>query len=887
MTSPSFNNFGNLTVTNRDAPAGAQQPDPAVPLETGGRRIRNKVMFWNGEYFGVQTVEDPATNNNAIRFYEAASGASIAQEVFISHPSLDLFYPSIAVSGGDGVEDIVIGFTASGPNAGQYASTYAIIGQTAGGATNFSSPFLTRAGTATYERLDTNGRNRWGDYSATVVDPNDPRVFWTIQERATGSTSWSTQITQILLDGVPNRELVVELNPFGDASFPNGNLFSAADTDTYYFASDQSGNMQIDVTEDVVGFDVALRLWNEDELELANVDLDSGVGDDAQLTENLTSFDMYLAEVFSENGSGDFQIEFNGPTQLIDAVPLDADGDATMPSVIGALTDADHFSFVAPATANGSLDLNVSPSAGLDAVLTLYDSTGATLSRADSGFAGDAESINFNGVVPGETYYARVGGFRYQSNGGFDLDVDFDLFLPTAWTALVEGYIPFHFDGTSNDVQSFDAFINFVGDTDSYYISGDMTWDTTYTFEVGDFAVGLLNPVAAVYDSTTLDLIAFDNDSGIDDDASITLPLLGWTRYILVVADAADETGDLSIDVTAAAATVPFVIPIDAAGNGSDGSQFVSAVGDTDFFEFTAPAAANGTVAVTVTPTPNTLDTAAFLFDLGGNELARLVNGGPGAADNAVFNGVVPLTTYYLSVLSDDYLTTGNFVVDVAFGVNPVLFDFNGDGLLDCDDVDALVAQIVSGVFNPIFDLNSDLVVDTLDLDVWLAGAAAMNGFGSPYKPGDANLDGTVDGVDFVIWNTNKFTNTPGWCSGDFNADGVIDGFDFLLWNLNKFTSSDESRLAGSTPAGTSLPLEDRELTDGLRRPQPDVVPQAISNVIDSVFETQERIEESREPNLANAREATRGFAWSERSADDLEEEDEKLDTLDHAFELL
>ena len=48
-----------------------------------------------------------------------------------------------------------------------------------------------------------------------------------------------------------------------------------------------------------------------------------------------------------------------------------------------------------------------------------------------------------------------------------------------------------------------------------------------------------------------------------------------------------------------------------------------------------------------------------------------------------------------------------------------------------------------------------------------------------------------MDGLDFLEWNDNKFTNTAAWCSGDFSADGVVDGQDFLLWNFNKFTSAD------------------------------------------------------------------------------------------------
>jgi hypothetical protein len=38
---------------------------------------------------------------------------------------------------------------------------------------------------------------RWGDYSATVLDPTDPLSFWTFQEWALGEETWATQITQL------------------------------------------------------------------------------------------------------------------------------------------------------------------------------------------------------------------------------------------------------------------------------------------------------------------------------------------------------------------------------------------------------------------------------------------------------------------------------------------------------------------------------------------------------------------------------------------------------------------------------------------------------------------------------------------------------------------
>ena len=80
------------------------------------------------------------------------------------------------------------------------------------------------------------------------------------------------------------------------------------------------------------------------------------------------------------------------------------------------------------------------------------------------------------------------------------------------------------------------------------------------------------------------------------------------------------------------------------------------------------------------------------------------------------------------------------------------------------------------------------------DRDIWLSAAGNINlGPGKAYLLGDANLDGTVDGADFVIWNNHKFTSNPHWCDGNFNGDTDVDGADFLVWSAFKFQSSDNS----------------------------------------------------------------------------------------------
>ena len=151
-----------------------------------------------------------------------------------------------------------------------------------------------------------------------------------------------------------------------------------------------------------------------------------------------------------------------------------------------------------------------------------------------------------------------------------------------------------------------------------------------------------------------------------------------------------------------------------------------------------------------------------------------------------------------------------NFIIEQLGGGGMPDGDFDDNGLYECADVDALVAEIVSvkggNAPNLAFDLDGDNDVTNTDLDAWLAEAGDVGGLttsGDPVLVGDADLNGAVDGADFIAWNGAKFTAVAAWCQGDFNADGFVDGTDFILWNNNKFTSAD----AVSVPEPSSVAL--------------------------------------------------------------------------------
>jgi autotransporter-associated beta strand protein len=155
---------------------------------------------------------------------------------------------------------------------------------------------------------------------------------------------------------------------------------------------------------------------------------------------------------------------------------------------------------------------------------------------------------------------------------------------------------------------------------------------------------------------------------------------------------------------------------------------------------------------------------------------------------------------------------TSQLLIDgtLTFGIVSPQGDFNNDGLWNCDDINALVAAIASGSADLSFDMNVDGQITLADITAdgvgWLAAGGAQNPGdtgGNAYLVGDANLDGVVDGQDFLAWNANKFASVAEWCGGDFTADGVVDGGDFIAWNANKFTSSDG--LSAVPEPGTGL----------------------------------------------------------------------------------
>jgi hypothetical protein len=178
---------GNVEVS--PYPNIASLPDaPQTQIDTGDTRILN-VVHRNGRIYATHTVANGANTKTEVAWYEivTSSPPTLAQQGRVSHASRFYYYPSIAVNVNG---DIGLGFSGSSPTEFPGGYYTARLHTDPPGATQPVG--LLKAGEAPYFETGTGNDNRWGDFSATVVDPTDDLTFWTLQEYAQTDNQWGT-----------------------------------------------------------------------------------------------------------------------------------------------------------------------------------------------------------------------------------------------------------------------------------------------------------------------------------------------------------------------------------------------------------------------------------------------------------------------------------------------------------------------------------------------------------------------------------------------------------------------------------------------------------------------------------------------------------------------
>ena len=173
----------------------APQLGSSENIDTEDGRIQSCV-YRNGSLWASHTVYLPATGTptrTAAQWWQINMSASALGQVQqfgrIDDPTAANFYafPTLAVNQ---YGDVMLGYTHFG--TGIYPSGAYSMRLASDPPNTMESEVLLKAGEASYFKDFGTGENRWGDFTATVVDPVDDTSMWTIQEYAGQSNMWGT-----------------------------------------------------------------------------------------------------------------------------------------------------------------------------------------------------------------------------------------------------------------------------------------------------------------------------------------------------------------------------------------------------------------------------------------------------------------------------------------------------------------------------------------------------------------------------------------------------------------------------------------------------------------------------------------------------------------------
>lgn len=185
----------------------ATTANPIATPQTGGtlsslddrlfaaRLVRNTITgvdsIWTSHNIGVTNTGVAGNTRNGMRWYNignlTTTPTMIQSGTLFDSAASNPFSYWVGSITGTGQGHAVIGSSRSSANTFASAATAGRLRTDTLG--TLQAPLLIFAGTSTYSG------SRWGDYSETVVDPNDNMTVWTFQEYS--SSSWKVRATQL------------------------------------------------------------------------------------------------------------------------------------------------------------------------------------------------------------------------------------------------------------------------------------------------------------------------------------------------------------------------------------------------------------------------------------------------------------------------------------------------------------------------------------------------------------------------------------------------------------------------------------------------------------------------------------------------------------------
>jgi hypothetical protein len=202
----------DISVPTTTFPEDVPQPSPGPLLDALDDRIFEVIAqrlpggeprLWLAHNMEVNASGTASSTGGRTgsRWYELgnlSATPTVIQSGTIFDPAasqpFSYWIPSIAANGQG---HAVIGMSRAGANASGHAGAAVaerLVGDPAG---SMSAPSLVQSSTFLYDTF-VMGTERWGDYSQTVVDPNDNQTFWTFQEYVSATDRWGVRVMEIM-----------------------------------------------------------------------------------------------------------------------------------------------------------------------------------------------------------------------------------------------------------------------------------------------------------------------------------------------------------------------------------------------------------------------------------------------------------------------------------------------------------------------------------------------------------------------------------------------------------------------------------------------------------------------------------------------------------------
>ena len=512
----------------------------------------------------------------------------------------------------------------------------------------------------------------------------------------------------------------------------------------------------------LLGITAALLLPN---LSIAQTSYDGGLDGTGTDWETAANWDGDVLPAGVQPGGnanigGGFDVTL-GTDQSIGELDLVGDqstGIATVNHSAGTLTHAGNWIKVGGAGNDGTY--NLSDSAVFDGVM---GADGPTL--AFIGFAGGTGTLN---ISDGASFSAPGGeGIRLAAEGEGSTG---NLVISDTASVNVGSFNSGGGTGSTATVNQTGGTLtsntwvvlgNFgAGGTAVYNISGGTVSATGGNLAVGQEGEGTLNVSGtAVVEQSVSETAAIFVGGIVDGDfiqnGTGALNITGSTASVsglgagLRVASTATSAGTLSWTAD------------------SDGVTPIVSGGDTLFGDGTS----NLVLDLSADPGVATAGTEYLLVDNSAAVSGTFTGLAEGAAVN--IGGLVAIG----GTISYAGGTDGFDIVVTAVGGDSLLGDFDGDGGVDCDDLDGYVGNIGAAANGPLaaLDIDGDGTLSADDADTHIRTlVVTSNGVAGTF-PGDLNCDGTVNVLGDAFALVSNLNNpATSYSQGDINFDGTV-----------------------------------------------------------------------------------------------------------------